>query len=51
MARLYRCNQGGLLVERFSVEEQAVHVEDNGGWRERKLHNVWICKREVIAGR
>ena len=38
MARLCRRNQGRFLVERFSVKEQAVHVEDNGGGHVRELH-------------
>ena len=51
MASLRRCNQGRLLVERFRVEQQSIHVEDNGGWHVREFHNVWVGEGEDNSAR
>ena len=49
MASLRRCNQGRLLVERFRVEEQSIHVEDNGGGHAGQLH-IAHCERVARLG-
>ena len=45
MAPLRGSYQDRLLVERFSVEKQTVHVEDNGGWHVGELHLAWLTAR------
>ena len=35
-------NQKRLLIEALSIEEQTIHVEDDGGWSARELHGLGL---------
>ena len=49
VARFRRCNQGRFLVERFRVEQQSIHVENNGGWHMREFHHLWAGQEDSSA--
>jgi hypothetical protein len=42
VTHLQASRQDGLLVENLSVEEQTVHVENNGGWPAGELHRLLV---------
>jgi len=40
-----RSYQNRFLVERFGIEKQTVHIEDNRGWPMGELHIAWFTER------